>query len=172
MNLKGHVITRIIVIVLLCIGSIVRAGDLPQPKGPVILTVSGEITHTNGDGVARFDLEMLGALEQRTTTATTPWLDEANDFTGPLGSAILEAVGARGQTLKVTALNDYFANIPVQDFHDLPVIFATHIDGHEMSVRDKGPLFIIYPFDEFPGLFNEIYFGRSVWQIVKIDIQN
>lgn len=37
-----------------------------------------------------------------------------------------------------------------------------------MSVRDKGPLFLIYPFDDNPDLFDEVYFGRSVWQIAQI----
>lgn len=163
---------RILAVALLCIGSMAQADGLSAPQGAVILTVSGNITYTNGDGIAQFDRDMLEALEQRTTTATTPWLDGSHDFSGPLGSAILEAVGAQSQSLRVIALNDYSAEVPAQDMHDFPVIFATHIDGQQMSVRDKGPLFIVYPFDENPDLFNEIYFGRSVWQIARIEVQD
>lgn len=148
----------------------VNAADLSAPQGPVVLTVSGNITNTNGDDVARFDQAMLEALEQRTTTAATPWFDSAHDFTGPLASAILEAVGAQGKTMRIVALNDYFADVPIQDTRDFPVVFATHFDGQMMSVRDKGPLFLIYPFDEYPELFNEVYFGRSVWQIIRIEV--
>ena len=39
-----------------------------------------------------------------------------------------------------------------------------------MSVRDKGPIFVIYPFDEAPELYNETYFGRSVWQAVSVEV--
>jgi hypothetical protein len=39
-----------------------------------------------------------------------------------------------------------------------------------MSVRDKGPLFLVYPFDKDQGLFNEKYFSRSVWQIKDIEV--
>lgn len=162
---------HILAIAALFFGTIVQAADLPEPQGPVLLTISGDIEHTNGDGVARFDRAMLEALEQRTTTATTPWLEGSHDFSGPLGTAILDAVGARDGTLKVTALNDYFAPVPTQDLRDFPVIFATHIDGKQLSVRDKGPLFMIYPFDEVPELFNEVYFGRSVWQISRIVVE-
>ena len=39
-----------------------------------------------------------------------------------------------------------------------------------MSVRDKGPLFVIYPFDEAPELNNETYYGRSAWQVKSIEV--
>ena len=46
------------------------------------------------------------------------------------------------------------------------------MDGKPLSVRDKGPLFLIYPFDKNPELYNEKYFSRSVWQIKKIEIRD
>lgn len=157
---------------LVLIGTVAQADTLPAPQGEVILTVSGQIAHTNGDGTASFDRAMLEALAQHTTTATTPWLDGVHDFSGPLGAAILDAVGANGTTLDVIALNDYSAEVPIQDLIDYAVIFATHIDGEQMSVREKGPLFMIYPFDKNPELFNEVYFGRSVWQISQIEVKD
>lgn len=159
-----------LVALLTLIGSFVHADTLPPPSGEIVLTVAGQIEHTNGNGIAAFDRDMLDALAQRTTTTTTPWMDGAHDFSGPLGAAILDAVGATGQTLNVIALNDYSAELPAQDLRDYAVIFATHIDGEQLSVRDKGPLFMIYPFDENPELFNEVYFGRSVWQITRIEV--
>ena len=148
------------------------AQDLAAPTGPVVLTVSGQITRTNGDGVAAFDQAMLDALEQHTTTTATPWLEGVHDFSGPTGAAILEAVGANGDTLQVIALNDYAADVPALDMTEHAVVFATAVDGNRLSVRDKGPLFLIYPFDEQPELFNEVYFGRSVWQIARIDVRD
>ncbi|SEN53429.1 hypothetical protein SAMN04488003_12026 [Loktanella fryxellensis] len=163
--------SRILLAVFLCLPSIpATAADLPSPTGPVVLTVTGQIAHTNADGTAQFDQAMLDALPQRTTTAVTPWLEGSHSFSGPLGSALLDAVGADGARLRVVALNDYAADVPAQDLRDFDVIFATAIDGQALTVRDKGPLFLIYPFDERPELFNEVYFGRSVWQIVRIDV--
>jgi hypothetical protein len=40
-----------------------------------------------------------------------------------------------------------------------------------MPVEGKGPLFIVYPFDLHPELYNDVYFGRSVWQVKTIDIR-
>jgi hypothetical protein len=161
---------RLLFLVLCLFGSAAQADGLAPPQGPVVLTVFGNITHTNGDGIAQFDRAMLAALEQRSTTANTPWFDGPRDFDGPLATAILDAVGANGSTMRVIALNDYSANVPIDDARSFPVVFATHLNGEVMSVRDKGPLFLIYPFDEFPDLFNEVYFGRSVWQITQVEV--
>lgn len=148
-----------------------QAGELPAPTGPVILTITGKIANTNAPGAAQFDLAMLDALEQRTTITVTPWYEGEQSFAGPLLSAVLEAAGADGTTLKVLALNDYATDIPADDATSYPVILASRLDGKELSVRDKGPLFVIYPFDLAPQLYNEVYFGRSAWQVKSIEVQ-
>ncbi len=146
------------------------ASELSDPTGEVILTVSGLIENTNGDGVAEFDLAMLSELASRDTVTETPWHDGTPTFSGPLGTALLEAVGATGGTLRITALNDYAVDVPVEDLTSYPVIFATHMNGEPMAVRQKGPLFLIYPFSEYPELLNEVQFGRSAWQIARIEV--
>lgn len=146
------------------------AAPLPPPTGEVVLTISGAISNAGEDGTAKFDMAMLDALPQRATTTETPWYDSERTFKGPLGSELLKAVGAAGTIVHVTAINDYSADIPIEDFMD-PVILATTIDGKYLSVRDKGPIFVIYPFDLDPSLYNEAIFGRSVWQVVSLDIR-
>jgi hypothetical protein len=41
-----------------------------------------------------------------------------------------------------------------------------------MPVRDKGPLFVIYPFDAQPELRNAIYYSRSAWQLRSIEVRD
>lgn len=147
------------------------AGELPRPKDAVLLTVTGKVSHRNGPEGASFDAAMLQALPSRTTVASTPWYPKKTSFEGPLGAALLDAVGANGITLRVTALNDYVVEIPVSDFRAWPVILATKIEGAPISVREKGPIFVIYPFDEKPELYNELYFGRSAWQVKTIEVR-
>ncbi len=147
------------------------AGDLPKPQGKVVLTVTGKIGAQNSPDGAQFDIAMLEALPGRVSAVNTPWYDSKKTFEGPLGSALLDAVGATGQTLRVIALNDYAAEIPVEDFRKHPVILATKLDGKAMAVREKGPIFVIYPFDADPSLFNEKYFNRSVWQVKAIEVR-
>ncbi|MFD1747123.1 molybdopterin-dependent oxidoreductase [Rhizobium helianthi] len=144
---------------------------LDAPKGPVILTVKGDLAHPNMGKTAQFDLEMLEKLAGRQSTVRTPWTEGETTFSGPLLRSVLEAAGARGNKLLVRALNDYFAEVPRDDADKIDSILATRQNGKVMSVRDKGPLFLVYPFDKDPSLFNEKYFSRSVWQIKEVEVQ-
>ncbi len=44
-------------------------------------------------------------------------------------------------------------------------------DGNYMAVRDKGPLFIIYPYDSDPQLQSQTYYTRSAWQVAKLIVE-
>jgi hypothetical protein len=137
----------------------------------VVLTVTGNIAATNAGASATYDMAMLEALPGRATETETPWTKGRVKFEGPLGSALLDQLGASGTTLKITALNDYAVEVPVEDFRKWPVILATRKDGKPMPVRDKGPIFVIYPFDLDRSLYNEKIFSRSAWQVKSIEIR-
>lgn len=146
------------------------APGLPAPSGKVILAVEGEIAVTNADGKAVFDLAMLDALPKREVRTRTPWTEGVTAFEGPLGTALLEAVGARGSRLVITAINDYSVEVPVSDLGRYKVILALRQNGELLRVRDKGPLFLVYPFDEDPALNSEVIQSRSIWQIRSIRV--
>ncbi|MFD1383795.1 molybdopterin-dependent oxidoreductase [Rhodanobacter aciditrophus] len=144
---------------------------LDKPDGRVVLTVQGKISQSNIDSTAQFDREMLMALGEMTSVTSTPWTEGVNTFTGPQLSALLDAVGAEGDTLTITALNDYSAKMPVADAYDRGVLMAMTMNGERMSVRDKGPIFMLYPFDQDPSLNNEVIHNRSVWQVKSITVE-
>jgi hypothetical protein len=148
----------------------IPANALDAPKERVVLTVSGAIDDTNAAGKAEFDLPMLKALPGRSGAMETPWTKGQTRFDGPLLRSLLEAVGARGKSLRIVALNDYSAEVPMEDATQFDTMLALAMNGEPMSVRDKGPIFMIYPFDTNPELYNEKYFSRSVWQIKAIEV--
>jgi hypothetical protein len=145
--------------------------SLPSPHSAPILTLTGAIAHTNADGGATFDADMLAALPRQKIVTATPWYDGPRTFEGPLLRDLLAAVGATGRTLRVEALNDYAADLPFADALAYNVMIADRIDGEPIPVRDRGPLFIIYPFDQMPQLKTEQYYQRSVWQVKSIEVQ-
>lgn len=144
---------------------------LDPPAGPVVLTLSGKVGLPNAGDHAAFDMAMLERLPQHSFTTKTPWFRQPRKFTGPLLRDVLAAVGAQGQTLKAIALNDYVVDIPFEDALQVDVIVARLLDDKPMPVREKGPLFIVYPFDSKPELRNAIYFSRSAWQLKAIRVQ-
>jgi len=147
------------------------AEALPEPKGPVILTLSGDISLTNAAGEARFDRAMLLALPQQEIATSTDWTDGVPAFRGPLLRDVLAAAGAQGQSLRAIALNDYSAIIPRTDAERYDIVLAMEMDGKRLRVRDKGPLWIVYPRDRHPELRDEATTARWVWQLKAIEVE-
>jgi hypothetical protein len=146
------------------------AQALDVPKGRVILTVSGQITRANGSDGANFDMAMLAALPQHSFRTVTPWHAEPRTYSGPLLLDVLAAAGSHGERLTAMALNRYRVAIPATDASQWQVIVAREVNGQPMAIRDKGPLFIIYPFDNHSDLRNERYYSRSAWQLRRIEV--
>lgn len=144
---------------------------LAQPKGKVILTISGKISNTNKNGEAQFDRDMLEALGMESFTTATKWDDGKVTFEGVRMSRLMALVGASGTTLTVKALNDYVTEIPMDDFKDYKAILALKRNGEYMPVSNKGPLFIVYPYDSDPDLKQQKYYGRSAWQVASMVVK-
>ena len=145
------------------------AGDpIPEPSGPVVLTVSGDVGST---APIRFDmatLESLGLVEYSVMDKQAE--GRRAMFRGVLLEDLLEAVGAQdGTTLHTVALNEYAVDIPVSDARDFPVLLATSIDGERMSVERYGPVRVVYPTDGV-DLDPAVYDPRWIWQLTTIDV--
>lgn len=144
---------------------------LPPPAGAPILEITGRVAVTNGDAKARFDLAMLESLGVSRIRTTTAWTNGPQNFEGVSMKALLERVGAFGDRIEAVALNDYKVEIPASDFARWPVILAYRHNGELMRVRDKGPLWIVYPQDEFPALNNKEIQGRWAWQVKELRVK-
>lgn len=149
------------------------AAELGKPGEAVILTVSGAIANTNGpDGTARFDLAMLDSLPQTRFATTTIWTKGKVSFSGVSLHALLNAVGAKGAKLRMVALNDYSVEVPIADAVDGGPIVASRVDDRTLSVRDKGPLWLVYPYDDNPAYRSEVVYSRSIWQLKAIEVKD
>jgi hypothetical protein len=146
------------------------SADLPAPSGEVVLAVSGAITITNADGQAVFDREMLEAFDPAAFTTTTIWTEGLHTFVGVPLVDLLATVGAEGSLLRASAINDYTVEIPLGDAVEGGPIVAYLMDDRPMSVREKGPLWVIYPFDDVPEYQNETIYSRSIWQLDRIEV--
>ena len=157
---------------LVATSAIAAPGDaLAPPTGKPILTVSGKIAVKNQGERATFDMAMLEALPQHSFTTRTPWFAKPVKFTGPLLADVLAAVKASGTTISAVAINDYKISIPLTDTRKYEVVVARLIDGQPMPVREKGPLFVVYPFDSAAELRTSTFYERSIWQLKALDIQ-
>jgi len=144
---------------------------LAKPVEKPILTISGKIRVFNEGESAQFDRAMLEALGMTTIETATPWYDKVVKFEGPLMTSLFDTVDAFGDSVVATALNDYSTTIPRSDFAQFKPILALKRDGVYLPVRDKGPLFVVYPYDSNPELKQQKYYGRSAWQVATFTVK-
>lgn len=142
-----------------------------EPVGPVILTVSGNIKGVGSGPVVRLDRAMLESLGVTKLKTSTAWTTGESEFEGVLARDLLEAVGAEGTVVIATALNDYVASIPLRELYDYPVLLAFRMDGRDLELRDKGPIWIVYPRDQFQELNNSMVDKNWVWQLSELEIR-
>ena len=136
-------------------------------SGPVILSVQ-TADQTRAKSYNRTQLESLGLIE---ITTITPWTDGDMRFEGVLARNVLADFGQSGRRIIAVALNDYQVEIPVRDLQRYDVILATRLNGQPMSVRERGPIWVIYPWSGDPALQNEVFYARSIWQLRSIQVQ-
>lgn len=145
---------------------------LPAPSGTPVLTVSGNVARANQDGQAVFDRAMLEALGTVTVETSNPWVQGVARYEGVPLRRVLQAAGVpAGGAILAIALDNYTVEIPAADYADDEVILALRENGVTLSARNKGPLFVVYPFDARPGFRNELYFSRSIWQLTRIEVK-
>ncbi|WP_247738804.1 molybdopterin-dependent oxidoreductase [Shimia sp. R9_2] len=156
---------------LLPLTTALRAADaMDTPSGSVILTVSGTIDKTNVDDTAQFDLEMLRELPAASISTSTIWTEGVLMFTGVPIALLLEELGNSGNTLRASAINDYTIEIPVASLEGDAPILAYEMNGDTMHRREKGPLWVIYPFDSDEKYRTSQIYSRSIWQLDRIEV--
>jgi len=153
-------------------GSLAQRAEIAPPKGPVILTVDGDIELRNSEDGLDFDFDMLAELPVTQIVTHTPWTDGLVTFDGVLLSDFLTYCGITSGMLDATALNDYSVVVPVSDAVAEGPILAYRRDGEVMSVRDKGPIWLIYPFDDNPDYRTEPIQARSIWQLRTLSVRS
>jgi hypothetical protein len=165
--------TRLGALLLLALGILVASASaeagLATPKGTVILRVLGEIEHTNQGDAALFDRDMIEALGMETLVTETPWTEGEVTFEGVQAKRLLEVLGAHGDHVLARALNDYTVEIPADDLEVRDLFLALKMDGRYLRVRDKGPIWVIYPFSGRPELNTPVYHNRAIWQLEQLE---
>nr|WP_298690676.1 molybdopterin-dependent oxidoreductase [uncultured Dongia sp.] len=144
---------------------------LPAPTGSVILTVGGKIAiHNTANNEAAFDLAMLEALPRSSFKTTTIWTDGVQEFVGVSVTDLLSRLGSDATQINAIATNDYEIRFPVSDASEHGGIVAYRANGKPLPPGNKGPLWIIFPFDSDPLLQSERFQGESIWNLATMTL--
>jgi hypothetical protein len=134
-----------------------------------ILTLTGA-----ADGAkttVALDLAAMDALPQTSFRTSTPWHEGVVEFSGVRLKDCLAAAKIAGTKVQLVALNDYAVDAQLDELVDGDALLATRQNGKVMSVEDKGPVFLIFPFDSRRELQHQSYYSRAVWQLAELNIE-
>lgn len=148
-------------------GALAAPGNAPADSGQQASSVL--VTVMVGDRPVRYTQADLALMPQHRIFTKTVVTDGVQMFEGPLMRDLLAHAGLQADEIEALALNDYYADIPTADFTRYDVIAAIRRNGDFLTVRDKGPVWVIYPRDAHRELQDILYDMRSVWQLVRIE---
>lgn len=186
-HLRNRIATGCALALGLLISPSLGAHDIPQDRLPLsdtVLTVA-TVAHDESGAAARdgatlpdagsgalrsFDLAALSALPVDTIRTTTVWTSGLQEFRGVRLSALLDHLGILEGKLTLTALNGYLTEIEVREVTAHGAMIAFEKNGAPMSTRDKGPLWLIFPYDHFSEFRNETIYAQSIWHLDRIEV--
>lgn len=184
-------LTRRILIAAALIGGLVAshpATAQSESQGPILLTVTGDITNPNRGAydpekdkffgynevdfsqAAQFDFGALAALDMVKINADFPKGRQVHEFEGPLLADVLKAAGATGDTVTIQALDGYAVEIPRQEMIDAGAVVALKRNGAAFGIGDFGPTQIVFPRADRADLA-DMPDDNWVWSIFHIKVE-
>lgn len=157
---------RLIAVIFMTFAATMSLADdsLPTSAENPILTI------THGDQTYQMDTESLRALPSESFTSSTIWTDGPQEFIGVPVLEILTRLGVETGHVKLTAANGYQIDVPVEHYLSNGALIAYERNGAPMTLRDKGPLWIVYPYDSEPRYQTEVIYANSIWQLDRIEV--
>ena len=168
--INRRVLTRQFLAMLLIVATGLTGALGAASAGEPVLTVRN--ASAPGDPEIRLAEEELLAMPQVTVRTRTEFTDGVIEFVGPLARDVVERVGVgKATTLHAVAANDYTVDIPLEELFQYDVILAMRADGERLTMRDKGPIWIMYPLDSHAELSDPLYNQRLIWQVTELELR-
>lgn len=112
----------------------------------------------------------LQALPSAQFTTNTIWTDGVQQFRGVWLGDLMINLGVTEGTIYFSALNEYLIEIALSEMVSGGPMLAYEWNGKPMSARDKGPLWIVFPYDSDQKYQTESVYAQSIWQLDRIEV--
>ena len=163
-------IARAALLVALCLG-LAQSAAPAEADDAVKLGVT-----TSATNAVELSVDELRALGDTSFATATPWTKGTQNFEGITGAQIVAAMQAKGEKLEAKSVlavanNDYSIVIPFEVFNQPTTLIAFAQNGAAMPVRDKGPFWIVFPYDQDSTFLSSSYQSYSIWGLERLDFQ-
>lgn len=136
-----------------------------QASEPPLLTV-----HVYDAEPVTFTREELRDLDWREITTHTPFTEGPQTFAGPSLASLLDMLNARAGWVTAQAVNFYAAEFEVSTAFERDALLAMEHNGEVMRLRDKGPIWVIFPQSEKEAA-EKLFVVEMVWQLDTIFVE-
>lgn len=150
------------------LGLLLLCAPSPTFAGEALLSVR------HGEREVSFDQRRIERLPWRRVDTSTAWTEGVRRFEGPLLRDVLEQAGfapEAGARITLVAWNDYEISVAADDFYRWDVILARSMDGAPLTLDDHGPLWVVYPRDDFAELQDSRFDHRWVWMLRRLEVE-
>lgn len=169
MKARVRLVVMVMMVGVLAVSAMAK--DAPQPAGDVMLTVTGAIALTNGDGVFAMDDAMLRALPQVAYLVADPWMGD-NTYGGVLLSTLLEYVGfpLGAEKVVLVASDEKEFEIKVADALAYPIMLVMDDADGALLESLGGPIKVAYPYNAYPEVEALYPPEQWAWWVVEVRI--
>ncbi|WP_157822361.1 molybdopterin-binding oxidoreductase [Psychromonas sp. Urea-02u-13] len=119
----------------------------------------------------QYTLSQLLQLPQHEIRTNIPWTNKTHTYSGPYLEDVLALANVSGQWLTMYALDRYQIDFNFNRIKKYKPILALSVDRKKLTIRTKGPIWVILPMDDYAELDAAVYHDFMVWQLVKINVE-
>lgn len=155
-SIASYSLQLTLVLILMAISTVTQSSPILSLESPTGQQIN----------LSREDLE---SLPQTTFTTSTPWTKGIHTYQGPRLNLITDKLKPSINGIRIYAVNGYSYDINIHDLQEYPFILALRQDEKALSLRNKGPFWLLVPFDQNPHWLSlDKLRNQLVWQINKI----
>jgi len=119
----------------------------------------------------KYTLKQLQQLPQHDIETIIPWTNETHRYRGPYLEDVFTLANVKGEWLTMYALDHYQISVNFKKIKKYKPILALQVDGKLLTIRSKGPIWLIFPMSDYEELNAAIYHDYMVWQLLKISVE-
>lgn len=145
--------------------------DCPAPpRGAVLLSISGRIACLPDAGPLPLDLAALAGLPHHEFVTSTLWTRGSARYSGVLLLDLLLSLCAEGRAVSLWSVTYDHALLSAEDIGPRGPLLATSANGRPLTLRDTGPVWLIYPYDAGEEFRTAGVFARSLQHLARIEV--
>lgn len=102
----------------------------------------------------------------------TPWHDDLAKYTGVTLENFLQQYGdSEISKISISAMNGYIVDEDIGTFVNAGAMLVWLMNDHPISVHNKGPIIIVFPWYQNNSLRQDFFTSLAVWHVKSIHIK-